>query len=143
MRVSSELLILQLAEYLSHDELRDVGLGEVRAVQAIEAVSPSNSPLKLRPGPTTCLRAVLEETVRLAGDVWAHNIDKLHYFLVIVPSESVVEVEVVVANLGVNTLLVHLLLPLLKQVVHGLGEPIFVKFLLTQQIYYVDAPISS
>ena len=53
------------------------------------------------------------------------------------------EVEVVVTNLGVNTLFVHLLLSLLKQVVQGLGEPIFFNFLLAQQVYYVDAAISS
>ena len=53
------------------------------------------------------------------------------------------EVEVVVPNLGVNTLFVHLLLSLLKQVVQGLGEPIFFNFLLAQQVYYVDAAISS
>ena len=109
-----------------------MSLGEVRAVQAIEAVGSSYTPLKLRPGPATCLRTVLEETVRLASDVRTHDIDELHYFLVVVPSESVVKVEVVVANLGVNTLFVHLLLSLLKQVVQGLGEPILVNLLLAQ-----------
>ena len=85
---------------------------------------------------------MLEETVRLANNCWSHDIDELDYFLVIVPSKSVVKVEVIVANFGVNTLFVHLLLSLLKQVVQGLGESIFLNFLLTQQVDYVDAAIS-
>ena len=120
-----------------------MSLGKVCAVQAVETVGPCDSPLKLRSGSATCLRTVLEETVRLANDCWSHNIDELDNFLVIVPSKSIVKVEVIVANFWVNTLLVHLLLSLLKQVVQGLGEPIFLNFLLTQQVDYVDAAISS
>ena len=120
-----------------------MSLGKVCAIQAVEAVGPCDSPLKFRSRPATCLRTVLEETVRLANNCWSHDIDELDYFLVIVPSKSVVKVEVIVANFGVNTLFVHLLLSLLKQVVQGLGEPILLNFLLTQQVDYVDAAISS
>ena len=109
-----------------------MSLGKVRAVQAIEAIGPSDATLKLRPGPVACPWAMLEETVRLASDCWSYYIDELHNFLVIVSSESVVEVEIVVADLGINTLVVHLLLSLLKQVVQGLRQPIFFNLLLAQ-----------